>query len=137
MENIVGSFYLKTFGERLYKFDVFDNGLMYCKDITEYPLRKIFLKPLFELYRLDENGNKEIISIPKRGCYDYIERVSINEELLVYMKKNNMIMYSTDVAYLYDLPNKDGYDIFYQKRAFKHVKDKSKILIKQKNGYYN
>jgi len=137
MENIVGSFNLKTFGGKVYKFCVLDNGLMYCKDITMYPLYRIVLKPLFDLYGLNEYGNKESIFIPRSKVNDYIESVDIDENLLNYMRLNNMIMYSTDMAYLYNLPNKDGYDRLYQKRAFKHVKDKSKVLMKQKRGYYN
>ena len=137
MENIVGSFSLKTFGGKVYKFNVLDNGLMYCCDITMYPLYRIVLKPLFDLYGLDEYGMKKSIFIPRCKADDYIESVDIDECLLAYMRHHNMIMFSTDMAYLYNLPDKDGYDRLYQKRAFKHVKDKSKVLMKQRRGYYN
>ena len=138
MENVViGSFALKTFGGKIYKFDVLDNGLMYSKDITMYPLYRIILKPLFELFGLNESGNAVSIFIPRSKVNDYIESIEIDKELFLYMRQNNMIMNSTDMAYLYDLPIKDGYDRMYQKRAFKHQKDKRKILTKQKRGYYN
>lgn len=137
MENIVGSFNLKTFGGKVYKFNVLDNGLMYCNEITMYPLYRIVLKPLFDLYGLNEYGLKKNIFIPRCKVDDYIEIVDIDENLLNYMRLNNMIMYSTDMAYLYNLPNKDGYDRYHQKRAFKHVKDKTKVLMKQRRGYYN
>jgi len=136
MENIVGSFCLKTFGGKVYKFCVLDNGLMYC-DITMYPLYRIVLKPLFDLYGLDEYGMKKSIFIPRCKVDNYIESVDIDDELLEFMRDNNMIMYSTDMAYLYNLPDKDAYDRLYQKRAFKHVKDKTKVLMKQRRGYYN
>ena len=137
MGNIVGSFNLKTFGGKVYKFECLNNGLMYCKDITMYPLYRIVLKPLFDLYGLNEYGNKVSIFIPRNKANDYIESVDIDNDLLNYMRMRNMIMYSTDMAYLYNLPSKDGYDRLYQKRAFKHVKDKSKVLMKQRRGYYN
>lgn len=137
MENVViGSFCLKTFGGKTYKFYVLDNGLMYSKDITMYPLYRIILKPLFELFGLDEHGNRHSIFIPRKR-FDYIESIKIDNDLLDYMKDNKMIMYSTDMGYLYNLPDKDGYDRIYQRRAFKHKKDKTKVLIKQKRGYYN
>lgn len=137
MENIVGSFCLKTFEGKIYKFVVKNNGLMYCNEITMYPLYRIVLKPLFDLYGLDENGGRKSIFIPRNKRNNYIESVEIEENLLNYMRLNNMIKFSTDMAYLYNLPDKDGYDRLYQSRAFKHTKDKSKILMKQRRGYYN
>lgn len=138
MENIViGNFYLTTFGGKVYKFDVRYNGLMYCSDISMYPLYRIVLKPLFELFGLDENGNKRCIFIPRSKVYDYVEKIDIDDNLFNYMRENNMIMYSTDMAYLYNLKDKSGFDRMYQKRAFKHEKDKTKVLMKQRRGYYN
>ena len=55
----------------------------------------------------------------------------------MYMKDNNMIMYSVEMAYLYDFVNKDGFDLSHKTTVFKRVKDKSKILEKQKKGIYN
>ena len=90
MENIVGSFCLKTFGGKVYKFCVLDNGLMYCNDITMYPLYRIVLKPLFDLYGLNEYGMKKSVFIPRSKVNDYIESVNIDENLLNYMILNNI-----------------------------------------------
>lgn len=72
--------------------------------------------------------------MPIRSNIDFIESIEISDALFLYLKNNNMIMYSTDMAYLYNLSNKDRYDKYYQTRAFKHIKDKEKILSKQRNG---
>ena len=67
---------------KVYKFNVLDNGLMYFSDITMYPLYRIVLKPLFELYGLDEHGNARSIFIPRSRVNDYIESIQIDVNYL-------------------------------------------------------
>ena len=70
--------------------------------------------------------------------YEYIESVEIDADLLAYMRLNNMIMYSTDMAYLYGFKDKSGYDReFKEGHPFKWAKKKGPILVKQKKGKYN
>ena len=47
-----------------------------------------------------------------------------------------MIRYSTDMAYLYNFPDKNGYDIKDQRRAFKWAKP-AKVLELQRRGFFN
>jgi len=132
----VGSFTLRTFAGKLFKFIVYDNKMMYCKEISKYPIYRLILKPKFELFGINEYNNPTSIFIPRKNISDFIESIDIDEELLEYIKINNMIEYSTDMAFLYNLSDKNGYDRIYQTRAFKHV-EKSKILSKQRRGFYN
>lgn len=67
----------------------------------------------------------------------YVESIDIDPELLSDLVNHGAIYYSTDMAYLYGLDPKQAYDRQYNRRAFKHVKDKSRILALQKQGIYN
>ena len=78
-------------------------------------------------------GNNFIQSRTNCKIYNLgIENVIVNNPIL-----EPMIMYSVEMAYLYDFVNKDGFDLSHKTTVFKRVKDKSKILEKQKKGIYN
>jgi hypothetical protein len=67
-----------------------------------------------------------------------ISRVSIDDDLFDYLRMHNMIMYSTDMAYLYGFKNKRGYDREVKEgHPFKHAEKKGPILVKQRKGQYN
>ena len=68
---------------------------------------------------------------------DYIQSFNIDSELLEELALKSVIYYSTDMAYLYGFDPDMAFDRYQNRRAFKHVKDKTKILALQKQGIYN
>ena len=64
----------------------------------------------------------------------------IDDELLRYLKDNNMARYSTDMAHLYNFGDKNGYDHrenYGVRSPFKRAKKKGQILQKQRMGIFN
>lgn len=131
----VGRFYINTFENYLYTFIVRDNGRFYCEDFSNYPLRVIEIKPRFVLS--GEDGKMFFSPAPLQTNIGLIKEIEIDDELFDYMKSKNMLYYSTEMAYLYDLKDKDGYDSYYKKNVFKRVHNKAKILSKQRVGNFN
>ena len=127
----IGRFYATTFDGRKFEFIV-KNNKIYCNDFKDVEANKLIIKPRLELI-----ANYETYRLSTKSKDGLIKDYCIDKIILKYMKLNNIIRYSTDMAYLYDLPDKIGHDIMYHTRAYKHIKDKEKILAKQKRGYYN
>lgn len=134
MENkIVGKFTAKTFDNKVYEFIVKEDGYIYWDLLPGKKIKRFILKPKFELCI---EGNEYRI-LDNKSSLELVETYFISTELLKFLIKNNRIMYSVDMSYLYDIEEKYGYDRYEQKRAFKRVKDKTKILSKQKQGIFN
>ena len=131
----IGRFSAYTFGSKYYEFIVRDNKTMYCEEFPEFSCCRMSIQPRFHL--LSEDKTKILSPVPVGNSLGLICSFEFDENVFEYLKDNHMIIYSTDMAYFYNLPDKAGYDIDFQKRAFKHVRDKEKILLKQKHGIFN
>lgn len=131
----IGRFKAITFEGLVYEFIVYNNKTLDCPIINEYRMDSIILKPKFEL--IIANHFHELTT--KNGySTELIKDYIIDDELFKYLKNNNMIFYSTDMAYLYNFIDKDGYDKKRKNgRAFKHARKKGNILEKWKNGEFN
>ena len=134
-ENELGRFFATTFNNTVYEFIVYDNQRMTCPTLGIDSIYRLIIKPRFELFC----DNKVYLSPAVHGVNDgLIKDYDINETLFNYLKQHNMIMYSVDMAYLYNLPSKLGYDQGIKEGSpFKWAKKKGPILVKQKRGIYN
>ena len=133
----IGSFYAVTYDKRVVEILVYDNETMSIPDWALDEITVLTMKPRIEL--VDVNG-KEYIPCRYKTKDDLIVQFIISGKLFNYLRSKRMITYSTDMAYLYDLIDKVGYD--YNRKggkAFKwaYKKDPGSILVKQKMGYYN
>ena len=134
MENkVIGRFSAKTFNNHFLEFEVKEDGFIYWNFIKGQKIKRLIIKPKLEICL--QNGTSYALN--NRSSIELIESYFIEPELLEYLIKNHRIMYSTDMAYLYDFDKNYAYDFYDQSRAFKRVKDKEKILVKQKQGIFN
>ncbi len=138
----VGRFYAKTFNEETtYEFIVYDNQTMDCPTLNFTDLNWIDLKPRFVVsgpnvrYELNVYGKTRDLDSQK-----LIGNYVIDDELLRYLRNNGMARYSTDMAYLYNFGDKDGYDHranYGVSRPFKRAIKKGPILVRQRSGNFN
>ena len=130
----IGKFYATAFDETIYTFIVYDDGIA-CPNLGVDKIKRIVLKPRFELIGYDRN----FYTMPVKAGYTkgLIKTYDIDELLFKYLKLKGMLFYSTDMAHLYGFENKEGFDAEFNKTPFKRVKNKEKILIKQKQGIFN
>lgn len=132
----LGRFYAIRFDEQVYEFIVYSDNTIDCPSLGMEFIRKVILSPRFDLWC----KNCDFTNPAPRGISDgLIKEYSIDDDLFNYLRENNMIKYSTDMAYLYDFPNKKGYDSYIRKESnpFKRAQKKGPILVKWKNGQYN
>jgi len=130
----IGKFYATAFDETIYTFIVYEDGIA-CPTMRIESAKRLIIKPRFDIV----GHQNEWYPMPaKVGAQsELIKTYDIDEELFKYLKARKMIFYSTDMAYLYGFEDKNGYDASFQKTPFKRVKDKTKILSKQKQGIFN
>lgn len=132
-----------TFDNNIYHFAVTPEGEIYCNEFgISIPAYLLELKPNFvlrdqskrTLYSLDDHINN------RNKSKALIKEFIIEPELFNYLRENHMIIYCTDMAFLYGFDPKYAYDAYSQKRAFKsyrnNEKKKTKILAKQKQGIF-
>ena len=132
----VGRFYAIRFDEKIYEFIVNNDKTMDCPALRAKSVNKIVIKPRFELF----SENCSCINPAEHGgnINGLIREYNINDDLFDYLRENNMIKYSTDMAYLYSFKDRIGYDQKYKKgHPFKWAEKKGPILVKQKEGKYN
>ena len=131
----IGEFYAIAFDGTVYTFTVYEDGLA-CHQLGAEQIRVLFLNPRMNFYDVIKD---DFINIPEKAGYmeGLIKTYDIEPKLLWYLKSQNLIRYSTDMAYLYDFDDKEGYDRVFQRAPFKRVKNKQKILEKQKQGIFN
>ena len=130
----IGKFFATAFDETIYTFIVYDDGIA-CPNLGVDKAKRIIIKPKFELVGYEDDWYlMPIKSGYKEGL---INSYDIDKDLFKYLKTKSMILYSTDMAYLYGFEDKQGYDSEFKKTPFKRVKDKQKILAKQKQGIFN
>ena len=138
-KELIGFIDLVTFSGRVYPFLVYSDNTMDCPVLNIEGITKLYLKPRFEvetdeaIFKLSsEKKNEELI---KEFVYD--------ENIFGYLYQNGMITFSTDMAYLYDLPVKEGFD-FERKHQndnsgtpYKWASKKGPVLTRQKSGNFN
>lgn len=133
----IGRFYATTFDERVYEFIVYDNKTIDCPLLNAKDILRMRLKPRFNAYAKDDT----FYNFAPVGRIDGLIRdFDIDEVLFNYLKDEHMIMYSTDMAYLYNFVDKDGYDKKWRVgkgKEFKHARKKGEILTKWKKGEFN
>ena len=143
----IGRFQAISFDEKVYDFIVYNDNMIDCLTLNILDANRIDLKPRFVLIKFIKKDDKRILRIRylkvkqknKDGVSQLIGNYSIDEDLFYYLKEHNMITYSTDMAYLYGFPDKDGFDWkrHSQGEPFKRARKKGPILVKQRDGYFN
>jgi len=138
----IGRFYAITFdNQTTYEFIVYNDQTMDCPTLNVTNLNWINFKPRFEIageyyrYELNVYGKTRDLD-PNKLIGNY----AISDELLHYLKINGMAKYSTDMAYLYNFGDKDGYDHrenYGVRRPFKRAMKKGPILERQRMGIFN
>ena len=132
----LGRFYATSFDSNVFEFIVFNDNTISCPQLGIDSFDRIILKPRFILvgedfyYTHEAKADKKYQSAP-----GLIENYEINEDLFNHLKENEMIKYSTDMAYLYGFSDTNGYDK--NKRAYKRAEKKGPVLVKQKKGNFN
>lgn len=132
-----------------------DNKQIYCCEFgSDYVGNIIEIKPNFVLrnsnhetvYSLNdylrENKKKNSIKTNHENGHkqqiELIQNYIIEPSVFEYLVENKMIIYSHDMALLYNFDTKYAYDNHLKSNAFKRQRrDKTKILIKQKQGIFN
>ena len=134
--NIIGMFHAFTWDGQVYTFYVYDNNTMSFPRYNVKNIHKFIIKPRFELFCGDD---KVFLSPAKAGAVDGLIRYfDIEPELFDYLRENKMIRYSTEMAYLYNFPNKEGYDYeMLNGKPFKRSRKKETILSNAKMGKFN
>ena len=140
---VIGSFKALTYDNSLYNFVITSNNEIYCQEFGDIGSSNILdLKPNFVLrnitgrtvYSLDEYVRTR--NIQKSLIKEYI----ISDEVLDYLIKNRMLMYSGDTAILYGFDPKYAFDA-YQKKPFHRTKNKplkrARILEPKRKGNFN
>lgn len=133
-KQMIGKFFAESFNGKVYEFIIYNDNTMSCPEMTDNRIYRILLKPRFEL--LCENNVWK--SLPDtKNSKDMIKNYYIHDEIFAYLKEKDMIRYSTDMAYLYDFCDKDGYDKKYREpHPYKWAEKKGKVLVKQKQGEF-
>ena len=104
------------FDKKVYEFIVNSDATMDYLAIGAESIYRIVIKPRFELFSRENS----CINPAKHGGHidGVIREYNISDDLFDYLREHNMIMYSTDMAYLYGFKNKSGYDReFKEKRS--------------------
>ena len=137
----VGRFQAISFDGRSYEFIVYDNNTINCISLALkiYNIKKVILKPRFGYCSNISYHEIKIDSKNRDGVSQLICNYSIDEDLFYYLKEHNMISYSTDMAYLYNFPDKNGFDSDWHCKGtpFKRARKKGPILVKQKFCMFN
>ena len=141
----IGRFQAISYDEKVYDFIVYNDNTIDCLTLNILDVNRIDLKPRFVLSKIIKKDGKKILRIRylkvepknKNGVSQLISNYNIDEDLFYYLKEHNMITYSTDMAYLYGFPDKDGFDWKRHSQGKPFKRTKGLILVKQKNGCFN
>ncbi len=138
-KELIGFVDLVSFNGNVYSFLVYNDCTMDCVSIGIEGITKLYLKPRFEVETVDANYG---LSANMKND-DLICQINIDEDMFDYLYQNGMLIFSTDMAYLYDLPIKEGFDSQRRKRnnnsgtPYKWASKKGQILTRQKAGIFN
>ncbi len=131
----IGKFYAISFDGDVIEFIVFDNNTMDSPTLDIYNFKRIELKPRFVLWDDSKYYRYNVPSTHHGVNPKLIRKYDIDGYLFEYLKQNGMIMYSNDMALLYDFPDKEGFDSKTRKgHQYKWTKH---ILEKQREGIFN
>lgn len=135
----IASFSATTFNGRNIEFIVYSDNTIRCLDLEEEKyFYRIELKPRFRLISYRYYYEYDAPAANRSGYQDLIASYNIEEALFYYLKARGMIRYCIDMAYLYDLPDKGGYDKErYGGTPYKRALKKGPILTKQKEGQFD
>ena len=143
-DNEIYHFFIDSDDKKIYCCEF---GLDYAGSIIEikpnFVLRNSNYETVYNLKEyLRENPSKIITKNYQEGIIKpqtkLIQNYIIEPSILKYLIDNTMIMYSHDMALLYNLDTNYSYDKHQKNNAFKRQRrDKTKILIKQKQGIFN
>lgn len=134
----IGVFQVHTFTGLTITFRVLEDYTIEDDFFGLGPISSIDLKPIIIIRTMDGHDiDFDSYARTNRRKREYIEKVTIDDELLRELVAKRKIYYSTDMAYLYGFDPELAYDRRESSRAFKHVKDPNKILALQKQGIYN
>ena len=136
----IGRFYAKAHNGNVIEFIAFNDNTIDCPSLGINFIKKMLLKPRFLLFGKDFYYTFD--AKPARrdtGGPELIKEYAIDEDLFIHLKEKEMIKYSTDMAYLYEFIDKNGYDKgqYSVPSPFKWAAKKGKTLVKQRNGLYN
>ena len=138
-KTLIGFVDLVDFNGLVYPFLIYDDCTMDCVSLGIEGIKKLYLKPRFEVETED-------------ACYTLssqlrndrlISQIICDDNMFDYLYQNKMIYFSTDMAYLYDLPIKEGFDFRRKKECensgtpYKWAEKKGPILARQKAGKFN
>lgn len=138
-KELIGFIDLVTFSGRVYPFLVYSDNTIDCPVLNMEEITKLYLKPRFEL----EAGEAMFTLSSEKKNEELIKEFICDDNIFCYLYDNNMISFSTDMAYLYDLPVKEGVDFEKKHRnmnsgtPYKWANKKGQILTKQKSGNFN
>lgn len=147
----IKQFFGVTQNNHIYHFiiDCDDKKIYCCEFGLDYAGSIIEIKPNFVLrneesqtiYSLNdylrEHPEKKEDNQENKTQTHLIRNYIIEPEIFNYLIENKMIMFSHDMAMLYNLNTEYAYDARYKTNAFKHLHhDKTKILTKQKQGIF-
>ena len=128
-----------TFSGKEIKFQLDEKDFIYCESFSfNRPIKRLILKPNIyfvcpDFRSYDMEGFYRSLDMEK----DYVASFDIDEDLFYELVYKDILRYSTDMAFLYGFDPELAYDRIDNTRAFKHVKDESKILSLQKKGIFN
>ena len=139
-KRLIGSFRLITYTKDEYDFYVYNDNTM---EFNGKVVKRVDVKPNPTLY-YDDNGK---FGSRYMHFSDYLKSKStkkhivmdfqIDEKLLKYLLEEKLLFISADMALLYGYDMQYGFDIERKCHPYKHVKDKTRILEYQKQGYFN
>ena len=133
----IGRFYATTYNKVTFEFIAYDDNTIALPLLGIDDMKRIELKPRFVLWGKDKYYTYNAKSENKKGA-ELIQNYDIDDELFDYLKQHGMIIYSTDMAYLYGFKDNDGYDkLNCAPSPYKWAKKKGPILIRQRNGQFN
>lgn len=137
----IGKFYATSFDGNVIEFIVFDDNTIDCPTLGFSSFNKIELKPRFVLSGKDFYYTYDVPASRYGENSQLIGNYDIDEDLFKYLKQNEMIIYSNDMAYLYGFEDKQGYDsdprYYGVGSPYKRAKKKGPILVKQRKGQFN
>ena len=138
-KQLIGRFYAMSFDGNIIEFIVFNDNTIDCPELNVYNFKRIELKPRFVMWDEKNYYRYNVPASHYSGYSKLIESYDINENLFAYLKQNGMIIYSTDMAYLYGFSDTDGYDKkgYNVGSPYKWAKKKGPILVKQRKGQFN
>lgn len=137
----------QAFNGKEYQFTLNESNRLVIDlpSIGKIEVSRILIKPDFWLIGLDNFRltldtylrYRHMDSICSKEPSDLIKNYLVDPNIVDELAKSGVIMYSREMAELYDLPNEFSYDLQYNRSAFKWAKKKGKILEKQKQGIFN